>query len=98
MFVGMGLIKNEHGVWCARQKVPPRLQEAVARVLGKPQDKARQTFLKQSLRTKDKAEAKRRLPVALIEFARTISAGRRRSPQTRSCRCEPRSVGMRLNG
>ena len=71
MYVGMGLVKNEHGVWCARQKVPVRLQEAVARALGK-QGRGRQTFLKQSLRTKDKAEAKRRLSPVLIEFARII--------------------------
>lgn len=28
--VGMGLIKNEHGVYVVRRKVPPRLEEAVA--------------------------------------------------------------------
>ena len=71
MLVGMGLIKNEHGVWCARQKVPPRLQDAVARVLHK-RGKARQSFLKQSLRTKDKAEAKRRLGAVLIQFTDVI--------------------------
>jgi hypothetical protein len=31
--VGLGLIQNEHGVWCVRRKVPKRLEEAVARVL-----------------------------------------------------------------
>jgi hypothetical protein len=33
-----GLIKDRHGTYCARHKVPLRLQEAVARVLdkGKP--------------------------------------------------------------
>ena len=30
--VGLGLIQNEHGVWCVRRKVPKRLEEAVARV------------------------------------------------------------------
>src|SRR5271170_7063408 len=55
MIVGMGLIKNEHGVWCARVRVEKYLQAAGARVLGK-RGKASQTFLKQSLRIK-KAEA-----------------------------------------
>ena len=40
MIVGMGLIKNEHGVWCARKKVPARLQQAVAKVLGKGKTQA----------------------------------------------------------
>jgi hypothetical protein len=30
--VGLGLIQNEHGVWCVHRKVPRRLEEAVARV------------------------------------------------------------------
>src|SRR5271168_1664576 len=71
MLVGMGLIKNEHGVWCARRKVPNHLQAAVARVLDK-RGKASQTFLKQSLRTKDKAGAKRRLPAVLIKLGETL--------------------------
>ena len=39
-------ITNRHGVYSARKKVPPRLQEAVARVLnnGKP----KQVWLKRS--------------------------------------------------
>jgi hypothetical protein len=71
MHVGMGLIKNEHGVWCARVKVKKHLRAAVARVSDK-RGKSRQTFLKQSLRTKDKAEAKRRLPAVLLEFNETL--------------------------
>jgi hypothetical protein len=71
MHVGMGLIKNEHGVWCARVKVKKHLQAAVARVLGK-RGKDGQTFLKQSLRTKDKAEAKRRLPAVLVQLNETL--------------------------
>jgi hypothetical protein len=47
----MGLIKDRHGTWCAQQKVPPRLQAAVAQVLGN--GKARQVYLKKSLGTKD---------------------------------------------
>jgi hypothetical protein len=70
MRVGMGLIRNEHGVWCARVKVKKDLQAAVALVLGC--DKERQTFLKRSLRTKDKAEARRRLPPVLVQFNATL--------------------------
>jgi integrase len=47
----MGLMKDRHGTWYARVKVPDRLQEAVARVLDKGKD--RQTFLKKSLGTKE---------------------------------------------
>src|SRR5882757_10663737 len=32
----MGLIKDRHGTYCAQQKVPARLQAAVAQVLGSP--------------------------------------------------------------
>jgi hypothetical protein len=71
MIVGMGLIETEHGVWCARVKVKKHLRAAVARVTGKG-GKDGQTFLKQSLRTKDKAEAKRRLPAVLMQFNETL--------------------------
>ena len=57
MYVGMGLIQNEHGVWVVRRKVPPHLQEAVACVLDNGKD--RQTFLQKSLGTKDRKEAAR---------------------------------------
>jgi integrase len=70
MLVGMGLIRNEHGVWCARVRVKKDLREAVARVLDV--GKESQTFLQKSLRTKDKAEAKRRLPAALTQFNETL--------------------------
>jgi hypothetical protein len=43
MRVGMGLQKNEHGVWIVRRKVPTRLQQAVASVLDN--GKGRQVFL-----------------------------------------------------
>jgi hypothetical protein len=71
MIVGMGLIENEHGVWCARVRVKKHLREAVVRLLGK-RGKDGQTYLQQSLRTKDKAEAKRRLPAVLIQFNETL--------------------------
>jgi len=50
MYVGMGLIQNEHGVWIVRRKVQKRLQEAVARLLNN--GKERQTFLQRSLGTR----------------------------------------------
>jgi hypothetical protein len=34
--IGMGLIKNEHGVYHVRRKVPKGLEEATATVLGVP--------------------------------------------------------------
>jgi integrase len=47
----MGVVKDRHGTYYARVKVPVRLQAAVARVLD--QGKERQTFLKKSLGTKE---------------------------------------------
>src|SRR5258705_6940055 len=58
----MGLMKDRHGTYYARVKVPDRLQAAVARVLD--QGKDRQSFLKKSLGTKDlKAANVRAKPV-----------------------------------
>lgn len=37
MRFGMGLIKNEHGVFQVRRKVPKALEVATARVMGVPQ-------------------------------------------------------------
>jgi hypothetical protein len=61
-----GLIKNRRGVYNARKKVPPKLQEAVATVLGK--SKHRQTWLKKSLGTKDIREANVRAKPVLMNF------------------------------
>ena len=71
MRILMGLIKNAHGVYNARQKVPPKLQEAVATVLD--QGKNKQTWLKKSLGTKDIREANIRAKPVLIEFDRIIA-------------------------
>jgi len=58
----MGLMRDRHGTYYARKKVPARLQAAVARVLD--QGKDRQSFLKKSLGTKDlKAANVRAKPV-----------------------------------
>ena len=70
MYVGMGLTKNEHGVWVVRHKVPKRLQEPVARVLDN--GKARQTWLQKYLGTKDQHEAKRRAVAVLTDFNKTL--------------------------
>jgi hypothetical protein len=52
------------------KKVPPRLEEAVARVLNN--GKERQVFLKRSLGTKNGSEANRRAKAILIEFDRLL--------------------------
>ena len=66
----MGLIKDRHGTYCAQQKVPERLQAAVARVLGN--GKARQVYLKKSLGTKDLKAANIRAKPVLAGFDRVI--------------------------
>jgi integrase len=71
MRLQMGITKSRHGTtYYAIKKVPPRLQEAVARVLGR--DKQRQVFLKRSLHTKDAGEANRRAKAVQIEFDRIL--------------------------
>ncbi len=62
----MGVIKNRHGVHCARRKVPPELAGAVARHTGSARE--RQSWLQRSLRTKDFREANIRAKPVLIEF------------------------------
>lgn len=64
----MGLIKDRHGTWCAQQKVPVRLQVAVARVLGS--GKPKQVYLKRSLGTKDLRTANIRAKPVLAGFDR----------------------------
>jgi hypothetical protein len=71
MRVAMGLLRNKHGVYYVRKKVPKRLERAVAQVLRNGKD--RQTFLKQSLRTKALPDAKRKAPVVLLEFGGVIA-------------------------
>jgi uncharacterized protein DUF6538 len=51
----MGLMRDRHGTYYARKKVPERLQAAVARVLA--QGKERQSFFKKSLGTKVLSQA-----------------------------------------
>ena len=52
----MGLIKNEHGVFHVRRKVPKALEVATARAMGVP--KERVSWLKETLGTKDEKQAK----------------------------------------
>jgi hypothetical protein len=51
----MGLLKDRHGTYYARQRVPQGLEEAVARILNN--GKVKQVWLKRSLGTKKVAEA-----------------------------------------
>jgi hypothetical protein len=69
--VSMGLIKNEHGVYVVRRKVPPRLEEAVAQLLSR--GKARQPWLQKSTGSKVEREARRIAVDILVSFDRTIS-------------------------
>jgi integrase len=66
----MGLMKDRHGTWYARRKVPARLQAAVARVLDQGKDS--QSFLKKSLGTKDLKTANIRAKPALTGFDRVF--------------------------
>jgi integrase len=67
----MGVIKDRHGTYYAQQRVPPRLQEAVARVLNS--GKAKQVFLKRSLGTKDLKAANVAAKLVLADFDRTLA-------------------------
>ena len=71
MRVLMGVIQDRHGTYCAQQKVPEKLQAAVARVLDN--GKAAQKYLKRSLGTKDLREANVRAKPVLAEFDRIIA-------------------------
>jgi integrase len=70
MQVGMGLVRNQHGVWIVRIRVPQPLQEPVACVLNNGKD--RQTWLQKSTRTKDRNEAKRVAVDVLADFRKTL--------------------------
>jgi hypothetical protein len=53
----MGVIKDRHGTYYARKKVPQKLEVAVAKIAGST--KPRVSWLKASLRTKDLKQANR---------------------------------------
>jgi integrase len=69
--VGMGLIKNEHGVYHVRRKVPKALEEATARVTGVP--KARVSWLKETLGTKDEKRARVLAKPVMMKFDRILA-------------------------
>jgi hypothetical protein len=69
----MGLVKNSHGVFLVRKKVPERLQSAVAHLLES--DKDRVVWLQESLRTKDKRRAYVLAKPVLAKFDRLIAKG-----------------------
>jgi hypothetical protein len=71
MRVGMGLIKNEHGVWHVRKKVPTVLEAAVATLVAA--SKPRVSWLKETLRTKDPKEAKVRAKPVMMKFDRVLA-------------------------
>jgi hypothetical protein len=71
MRVMMGLLKDRHGTYYARHKVPLRLQEATARILEN--GKAKQVCLKRSLGTKKLQEAHVRAKPVQMEFDRIIA-------------------------
>jgi integrase len=71
MRVGMGLIRNEHGVWQVRKKVPKRLETATATVLGN--GKPRVSWLKETLRTKDKKHAAVIAKPVMMRFDRILA-------------------------
>ncbi|MDH4982790.1 site-specific integrase [Hyphomicrobium sp. D-2] len=62
----MGVVKNRHGTYVVRKKVPKGLEEAVARVLG--DERQRVAWLQRSLGTKDLKIANVAAKPILIEF------------------------------
>jgi hypothetical protein len=71
MRFGMGLIKNEQGVFHLRRKVPKALEVATARVMGVP--KQRISWLKQTLANKDGKRAKVLAKPIMMEFDRILA-------------------------
>ncbi len=71
MRVGMGLIKNEHGVYHVRRKVPKYLEAATATAMDV--SKERVSWLKKTLGTKDKKLAMVLAKSVMMEFDRIIA-------------------------
>jgi len=70
MLLMCNIIKDRHGTYYVRKKVPQGFEEALARVLEN--GKSRQVWLKRSLGTKDAQDANKRAKAVLIEFDRTL--------------------------
>jgi hypothetical protein len=84
--IGMGLIKNEHGVYHVRRKVPKAREEATATVMGVP--KARVSWLKETLGTKDEKQAKIRAKSVMMKFDGILAKAEAllvERPLSRSC-------------
>lgn len=71
MRVGMGLIKNEHGVFHVRRKVPKALEVTTAMAMGVP--KERVSWLKETLGTKDEKQAKVLAKPVMMKFDRILA-------------------------
>jgi integrase len=71
MRVGMGLIKNEHGVYHVRRKVPKHLEAATATVMDVP--KERVSWLKETLGTKDEKRARVFAKPVMMKFDRILA-------------------------
>ena len=71
MRVSMGIVKNSHGVYHERKKVPKALEEAVALVIDAK--KPRVAWLKKTLGTKDLKTAKVRAVPVIMEFDRILA-------------------------
>ena len=71
MRVGMGLIKNEHGVYHVRRKVPKSLEAATATVMDAPRERV--SWLKQTLRTKDEKRARVLAKPVMMKFDRILA-------------------------
>jgi hypothetical protein len=71
MRVLMSVIKNEHGTYHVRRKVPDKLKAAVAIVTGA--SKPNVSWLKRSLGTKDAREANVRAKPIMMEFDKIIA-------------------------
>jgi hypothetical protein len=67
----MGLIKNEHGVWHVRRKVPKALEAATARVMGVSKDRV--SWLKETLGTKHEKQAKVLAVPVIMKFDRILA-------------------------
>jgi integrase len=67
----MGLIKNEHGVYHVRRKVPKALEAATATVMDVP--KERVSWLKETLGTKDEKQARVLAKPVMMKFDRILA-------------------------
>ena len=77
MRISMGIVRNQHGVFHLRKKVPKKLEEAVALVTDTT--KPRVAWLKKTLNTKDHKAAKVRAAPVLMEFDRILAKASRSS-------------------